>query len=298
MKSLTVAITGTNGNLGRKLIQAFTPQDWCGEILGIDIDFSGEPIRSDKFRPVEADLVDRHDRRWQEAIEKADAVVHLAARNPYPDATWEESAASFDMTINVVEACTRGKPRRLVFATSNHVMGRYKDRPEGSIPRSLKPDTPPQTGTIWRSAGQRFESTAYAVAKLMGERLCVLRASPEALTAVAIRIGWCQPGENLPATISPTGKPIDGTEMWDEEGLRDLRWFRDMWLSNRDFTGIVQAAILADASGWPAPGIVVNAMSANRDMPWDLEPTIRYLGYQPQDDVGSVLDQAARPEPT
>ena len=290
MKPLTVAITGANGNLGRKLIAAFIAQDWCGQILGIDIDFTGEPIASDKHRPVLADLVDRHDDRWRDAIAEADAVVHLAARNPYPDATWEESAASFDMTINVVEAATCGKPRRLVFATSNHVMGRYKDRPEGEIPRSLKPETPPQTGTIWRSGGATFESTAYAVAKLMGERLCVLRSAEGALTSVALRIGWCQPGENLPNTISPTGKPIDGTEAQDDTAKRDLRWFRNMWLSNRDFIGIVQASILADATRWPAPGIVVNAMSNNRDAPWDLEPTVKYLGFQPSDDIWNELN--------
>jgi hypothetical protein len=30
-------------------------------------------------------------------------------------------------------------------------------------------------------------------------------------------------------------------------------------------------------------------MSANRGMPWDLKPTRRYLGYEPQDDSWALL---------
>ncbi len=287
-KPLTVAITGANGNLGRKLIAAFTPQDWCGGILAIDRQFGGDP-GSAKTELVQADLTVRDEPAWRDAVERADAVVHLAAQNPYPEASWTDSTRSFDMTLNVVDAAATGKPRRLVFATSNHVMGRYKDQPEGSQPASLHPDTPPGVGTLWDAGGTIMDSTAYAVAKLMGERLCVMRAERGGLTAVALRIGWCQPGENHPRTITGTGTPEEGGSPGDEAGKRALAWFRNMWLSNRDFTGIVQAAILADADRWPAPGIVVNAMSANAKAPWDLEPTGRLLGYRPVDDVWKVL---------
>ena len=63
-----------------------------------------------------------------------------------------------------------------------------------------------------------------------------------------------------------------------------------MWLSNRDFLAAVSAALTADASGWPAPALVVNAMSANRGMAWDIAPTRALLGYAPQDD--SALEPA------
>ncbi|WP_027133123.1 NAD-dependent epimerase/dehydratase family protein [Geminicoccus roseus] len=286
---LTVAITGGNGNLGRKLIAAFAPQDWCGAVLAIDRQFEGD-LGSAKAQPVRADLTDRDDRAWQDAIGSADAVVHLAAQNPYPDASWTDSTRSFDMTINVVAAASAsGRPCRMVFATSNHVMGRYKDRPEATISASLRPDTQPGVGTQWDSDGKLLDATPYATAKLMGERLCVMQAEHGAMTAVALRIGWCQPGANHPGTISASGTPKEGRAALDEAGQRDLTWFRNMWLSNRDFTGLVQAAILADASAWPAPGIVVNAMSSNTGAPWDLEPTERLLGYRPVDDVWQVL---------
>jgi hypothetical protein len=56
---------------------------------------------------------------------------------------------------------------------------------------------------------------------------------------------------------------------------------------------VVQGAVLADATGWPAPGIVVNAMSANTGAPWDLGPTEALLGYRPKDNVWQVLGGAA-----
>jgi nucleoside-diphosphate-sugar epimerase len=292
-KPLTLAITGANGNLGRKLIAAFAPQDWCGTILAIDRVLPEPGFGTAKAQAVTGDLTDRGDTAWRQAIEQADAIIHLAAQVPYPEATWTDSAASFDMTINVVAAARAGRPRRLVFATSNHVMGRYKDLPEAETAGSLRPDTPPKVGTLWDSGNGVQDSTAYATAKLMGERLCVMEAEQGGLTAVALRIGWCQPGENHPRTITGTGTPEQSADALDETGQRALRWFRNMWLSNRDLVGVVQGAVLADATGWPAPGIVVNAMSANAGAPWDLGPTEALLGYRPKDDVWQVLGGTA-----
>jgi nucleoside-diphosphate-sugar epimerase len=76
------------------------------------------PIRADLRGPV---LLD--------ALAGVDAVIHLAAQNPYPDASWEDASASFDMTAKLVDTCAKASVSRLVFASSNHVMGGYKDTP-------------------------------------------------------------------------------------------------------------------------------------------------------------------------
>jgi hypothetical protein len=62
-----------------------------------------------------------------------------------------------------------------------------------------------------------------------------------------------------------------------------------MWLSDRDFVAETEAALLADDGRWPAPGIVVNAVSANRGTPWNMEEAERWLGHKPQDDVWDRL---------
>jgi nucleoside-diphosphate-sugar epimerase len=109
---------------------------------------------------------------------------------------------------------------------------------------------------------------AYAASKLMGERACLAKAhrSNGALTSVCVRIGWCQPGQNRPETINSSGL-LSEEANFGQDAERDLRWFRNMWLSNRDFTAVMERRLLADARTWPQPGIVVNGMSANRGMP-------------------------------
>ena len=104
-------------------------------------------------------------------------------------------------------------------------------------------------------------------------------------SAISLRIGWRQPGENIPQTISAAGAPKSGLFETDPEREHDLRWFRAMWLSNGDLVRGVFAALRADASTWPSPAIVVNAMSANRPSPWELSAGRRLIGYEPLDDV-------------
>jgi hypothetical protein len=60
-----------------------------------------------------------------------------------------------------------------------------------------------------------------------------------------------------------------------------------MWLSNRDFDNLFERAVLADAANWPQPGIVINGVSANSGMAWEIETAKQLIGYRPQDDVWS-----------
>lgn len=114
-------------------------------------------------------------------------------------------------TFNVFVAAQRRGVRRVVFASSNHVMGGYKDLPELG---DVTPASPPRCGTLLNNPEDRIKSgdaVAYAAAKLAGEQLA------RALTTVAggggrttfavLRIGWCQPGANLPSTLNPAGCP-------------------------------------------------------------------------------------------
>lgn len=279
-------MTGANGNLGRKLAAALLASEDCEAVVGIDRAF--EAPATLPLEQVAADLTQRWDRRWIEALRDVDAIVHLAAQNPFPDATWADAAASFDMTANAAEAAAAGRVRRFVFASSNHVMGGYKDADPVMNPGSLTTSLPPLVGTRTQGAHGPIDSTPYATAKLMGERLLAAKATAEGLTAVSLRIGWCQPGVNDPSTISAAGTPKAGEGAQDPNQSRDRRWFRAMWLSNRDFVGFVGAALRSDAAAWPSPAIVVNAMSQNHDMPWDLTGTSKAIGYSPKDGIAAL----------
>lgn len=293
----SVLVTGAGGNLGRKVIEWLARTEWCRSIIGLDVATDVAPFStaaSSRLKLVAGDLLQAN-ADWQSAFREADAVIHFAAQNPHTDATWEDSAASFDMTFNVAATAEKAGVRRLVFASSNHVMGGYKDSPlaETIGPGRLTTSIAPAPGTRWNTGHGFMDSTAYAVSKLMGERLCVDMAAHSGgrLTAVAVRIGWTQPGDNLARTINLAGDPKYGVgpEPADAEGKRNLRWYRNMWLSNGDLGRVFEAAVTADAARWPTPGIVVNGMSANEGMDWDIAQTEMLLGYRAEQNMYAEL---------
>ncbi len=286
-----VVVTGAAGNLGTKLRQALERADWVTQITGIDM----KPFEaSGKSKSVVADLADPRDERWLAPVRAADGIVHYASANPAPTSSWAESAKSFDMTANLLENAGGGtRPCRFVFASSNHAMGGYKDEPlpEGE---KLRMSTPQKSGTrYWDGAMYRW-GAAYGATKMLGERVCMARAyaTNGRITAVATRIGWCQGGANLATTLTDGG---GGAGEPDPTGLaRNAKWYRDMWLSNGDHERLMLAALTADAGKWPSPAIVVNGMSNNSGMPWDLEDGRNWIGYDPQDDVWADLRKAGK----
>lgn len=290
----TIAVTGGLGNLGSKLLHHFAQSRKVESLVSLDVRCTpASRLTTGCMNPtilsqVVCDLSDYNDRRWRDVVEKSDAVVHFAAQNPYPEATWQEAASSFDMTLNVARAAAEStKVKRVVFATSNHVMGRYKDDPlwAGLKQGGLKTSLDPQAGTVWHTGERAMDSTPYATAKLMGERVCksIALSQPHA-TFVCVRIGWCQPGENSKLTLSASGTPTQRTQKSLQDDQAE-RWFKEMWLSNRDFCDIFEKAVLVDGSLWPGRCIVVNGMSNNAGMKWSLSESEQFLGYKAQDNV-------------
>jgi nucleoside-diphosphate-sugar epimerase len=295
-----VAITGAAGNLGWKLITHLVSLDPGPQIVGLDqrsltsqqLDQLQVHPCSGKVQFVNCDVSDWQDRRWRDALAQCEAVVHFAARNPFPEAGWYDANTSLDMTMNVALAAVDAGVRRFVFTSSNHVMGRYKDEPLASAfgPGQLTTSLEYAVGTIWHTGDRQLDSTVYAVAKGAGERLChALAARSDGHTSfVCARVGWCQPGENLAATLSAAGTPTQAMRSSDDaDWIRADRWFKQMWLSNRDFAQLFQKAIFADCASWPRNCIIVNGMSANSGMKWSLREARKLLGYEPHDDVFS-----------
>ena len=62
----------------------------------------------------------------------------------------------------------------------------------------------------------------------------------------------------------------------------DENWFKNMWLSNGDFLSCFTAAV--GAPGVPGELQVLNAMSKNTGMKWDIAPTEAALGVKAKDD--------------
>jgi len=290
----SVLITGGGGDLGRKLMAHLLATDWCRKIVAVDLKPPVDVAAADeRVTAIGCDLLDRG-AAWWEAMGVVEAAVHLAAQNPHTDATWADAAASFDMTQNVADAAVAHGLKRLIFASSNHVMGGYKDAPLASDRAGfLTVDLPHAPGTKWDTGSGWMDSTAYATAKMMGERVLVGAAARAAgrLSTVSVRIGWVQPGANRPETINVSGDVAfePGPEPEDEAGKRDLLWYRNMWFSNGDFVRLFEAAIRADPAGWPTPSIVVNGVSANTGTGWDMTFAKQALGFEPRDDLFATV---------
>jgi uronate dehydrogenase len=249
----TILITGAAGNLGAKL-----RRHWQGRypLRLLDRDPRGEQ------GIIAADLI-WWDSCWVDQFQGVDVVVHLAA-DPTAQQTWPNVIApNIDALIHVFQASVRGGVKRILYASSNHVMGGYKDDPE---PGRITTDLPPRPGTHYEVEGEARDSTPYASAKLFGERLGRCYADAHGFSVLALRIGWVRPGDNLARDL-PAARGD---------------WFRLMWLSNRDYCHLMDCCLHADPALRFA---VLNGMSANTGMRWDLESTRRLVGYQPADDV-------------
>jgi NAD+ dependent glucose-6-phosphate dehydrogenase len=234
-----VLITGASGNIAQKLRAA-----WADLYDMILIDKEASP---DDREVIIADL-SVLDEGWLTHFHGVDTVIHLAA-NPNDSASWEElQGPNLDALANVLHACALAGVERVIFASSNHAVGQYREL--GDMP--ITADLPPRP------------DGPYGATKLVGERLGRSLALAFDITFIALRLGWVQPGDNRADTL-----PDD--------------WSRSLWLSNGDLIRLFEAAIEAELGD--RQFLVVNGMSNNRGMRWDISRTSDLLGYVPEDDA-------------
>lgn len=185
----------------------------------------------------------RYDEAWVRCLRGVDTVVHLAAQGNQASPWAALEGPNIDATINVYEAAVAEGCRRVVFASSNAAAAGYRGL---GIP--ITPALP------------AWPVNAYGMTKVVGERLGRSHAVRHGLSVICLRIGAVRSGDNRP----------DG---WSDP------WLQQMWLSTGDLCQVVERAILVEGVGFA----VLNAMSANPGMAWDLEDTRRVLGFQPRD---------------
>jgi nucleoside-diphosphate-sugar epimerase len=235
----TVLITGASGNIGRKLRAA-----WAETYDLVLVDAKADP---DDPEVVEANLSEL-DEDWITHFHGVDTVIHLAGL-PDETASWEELVGpNLDALANVFHAAALAGVDRLIFASSNHAMGGYREVDDGPIDvgRPPRPDGP------------------YGASKLVGERLGRSLARAFDMTFIALRLGTVQPGENRPETL-----PDD--------------WSRRLWLSDGDLLRLFEGAVESELDD--RDFLVANGMSNNQGMRWDLSEATEWLDYQPEDDA-------------
>jgi NAD+ dependent glucose-6-phosphate dehydrogenase len=189
--------------------------------------------------------VAEYDLGWVRLFSGADTILHFAG-DPRPTATWSDvQRANIIGTANVLRAAREYRVRRVVFASTNQVMAGYRFH-EGPVTTSAPP----------------APLNPYAVSKLFGEEAGRAFAAETGISFIALRIGNIGPGANVPRA-----------------GMGIGLWGQQMWLSNRDFVDGVRAAIAA----LDVRFAIVNLVSRNPGMRWDLDETERVLKFRPQD---------------
>jgi nucleoside-diphosphate-sugar epimerase len=201
------------------------------------------------------------------AFEGVAAVVHLAA-TPHVSAPWEEVLHSNIVgTRNVFEAAREAGVGRVVFASSNHVIGMVE---VDGAPAIYAPD---DARVIDEQAQVRPDSD-YGVSKAFGEALGRMYADRFGMRVICLRIG------SVLLDDDPTGPtPLAGAGWmpWLTDEDRRAR-IRATWLSRRDCAEVIRCALEADVRFAIAYGV-----SDNPRRFWSLQAARDLLGFVPVD---------------
>ncbi|HEX7386822.1 MAG TPA: NAD(P)-dependent oxidoreductase [Castellaniella sp.] len=161
-------LTGAAGGLGRMLRETLKPM---ARILRLS-DIQGLGEAQDGEEVVPCDLSDRQ--AVSELVRGCDAIVHMggvSVERPFE----EILEANIKGIFNVYEAAREHGARRVIFASSNHAIGFYKqtDHLDASMP--TRPDG------------------YYGLSKVYGEAMASFYHDRYGIETLSIRIGSCFP---------------------------------------------------------------------------------------------------------
>lgn len=194
---------------------------------------------------------------WVEHFSETDTIVHLAGDRE-PSASWASAISNnMDATLRIYHHAVEMGVKRVVLASSNWLHGGRRFSNE-YLTTTLSP----------------HPINAYGMSKLFCERTGAFFADQYELSVICLRIGWTQwTHDNKPGKHMAMG-----------------RWGQEMWLSDRDYLSGMQCAIDVENIDFE----ILNLMSDNPGMRWDIEHTKQTIGYQPQDGQSADLNTVIR----
>lgn len=250
MANQKILVTGMSGQIGGIIRRHL---DGKYELSGIDVkEVEGAAVRVADIADLEA---------IQPAFEGVDTVIHLGA-DPSPRATWDSVLHNNLVgTRNVFEAARLAGVRRIVFASSNHVVGYFplKQDPyraiyEGRLEEVRRP-VPMLDATALRP------DSYYGVSKAFGESLGSYFHDAYGISVICMRIGW---------VMTPDDPTFSAAAL-------------SLWLSHRDTANLIEKCIEAPKSVGFA---IVHGMSNNQLRIWESDTTRDTIGFEPQDSAG------------
>jgi UDP-glucose 4-epimerase len=181
-----IVVTGAAGRVAGQLLPAL--EDAYELRL---MDRAGDPDGRGDARLVVGDLTDRT--VLDQVLDGVEGVVHLAG-NPDPEAAWgqlrEPNVEGFAALLAAAHAAG---VRRVVFASSVHVMGAY----EASGRWPVDPDWPPAP------------CCAYGATKAFDEALARVYAYRSDMSLIGLRLGLCTAEASAAQAVSGWLRPVD-----------------------------------------------------------------------------------------
>jgi len=180
MPDRLLAITGGGGRIATAIRPLLREQY---RLRLLDLREPPTALEGDEF--VTADVASLA--AMESGLAGAEAVLHLAG-NPSTAGSWAQMrTANIEGTNSVFEAARRQGAKKVVFASTNHVMGFYNL--EGAWPiderSAIRPDS------------------LYGVSKAFGEALARYYADAFDMSMICLRIGWFTPNDPTSAALAP-----------------------------------------------------------------------------------------------
>lgn len=259
-----IFITGAFGTVGTAL--ADLP---VGKVLfdrEIPSGFQGRP------NVVRGDIQDRA--LLEKAMRGCAAVVHLAA-SASPLSSWEDILKNNILgTQALLEVAKAAKVERVIFASSNHVVGMIEIE---NVPRIYEAGH----GIMLTKEAEPRPDSYYGVSKLFGENLGRYVAEKEdGPKFYSLRIGGLLGEKNeylygFADKDVKAGKYKKGSDDYKRSGRR----LRALWLSRRDMVQLVQLCLDYEGPSFD----IFYGVSDNPTRWLDIEYAKKQLGYLPQD---------------
>jgi len=208
-----ILVTGAAGSIGRRLTRllagAYREVRLSDRVVPADLP-PGVPF-------VQADLTDIG--QVEAAARGVEGIVHLGGHSV--EAPWEVILrANIIGTYNLFEAARRVGAKRVVFASSNHVVGFYPRARRFGVDILLRPDS------------------RYGVSKAFGEALGALYACKYGLRVMCLRIG------------NVTDRPADARRLAIWIAPEDLAQLVRIGLEHPDVRYEVVYGVSDNARGW------------------------------------------------
>jgi NAD+ dependent glucose-6-phosphate dehydrogenase len=248
----SVLLTGAAGRVGRAILS------------GLDQEYDWRLLDRE---PATGDLADGHEyvigditdtETVREAMDGIDVVIHLAG-DPRPEAAWDSVLTNnIDGAHTVFETAVDAGVEKVVFASSNHVVGHYESERKPDIYRE-------SSGLLLDGTELPRPSNRYGVSKAAGETLGRFFHDEYGLSTVCVRIG----------NLTKDHPPIDY-----ERG-------QAMWLSYRDCAHLFDCCITADFDFE-----IVYGISDNDRKYYSIDRAREMLGYDPQDNSAEYDDES------